>query len=236
MLFVRDGDSLVWRPHLIVANVSDRNPLSDQSHTPRSTLTITVVFVIIAAVAAAAMLLRPRKFELHHGVLLPTPRTLPAFQLQDLSGGTFTNTQLQGHWTAAFAGYSNCPDVCPTTLSALAQAVHRLSPKKRRELQVLFISVDPKRDSPQRLRRYLHAFDPAFEGATGDLATLRKLGRAMGYAFSYEKPDAGGNYVVNHSAAVMLIDPSGRLAGFLSPPFVPRTLAANLRKVVESSR
>ncbi len=192
------------------------------------------VVLVLCAVALLALLLEPHKISLKTGVILPQPKALIDFHLQSADGHPFTNTDLHGHWTLIFTGYTHCPDVCPTTLAGLSQVVDKLGTDKSR-LRILFISVDPRRDSPHLLLNYVHAFNPAFTGATGSQAQLKALGRNLGFAYSYEPSIKGNpdNYVVNHSAGIMLINPQAQLDGFFSPPIEVSAMAADLRQVID---
>ncbi|MDZ7748625.1 MAG: SCO family protein [Halofilum sp. (in: g-proteobacteria)] len=100
-----------------------------------------------------------------------------------------------------FFGYTSCPDVCPMTLSRLSRVLDRLEPDERRQIRVLFVSVDPRRDPPARLREYTNAFGPRFVGLTADVSRLEKLTSRYYTTFSYGEPDAAGNYDVRHNAA-----------------------------------
>ena len=162
--------------------------------------------------------------------VLPEPRTLPPLRLRDQDNGAFTNANLKGHWSFLFLGYTHCPDVCPTTLNDLSRAVALL--QSGPVPQVYFVSVDPKRDSPATLKRYVHYYNPKFVGVTGDLRQLHALASALSSTFFYEPASRTGNYTVGHPAAVFLIDPAGRLAAIYMPPLLANTLAADFRAIV----
>lgn len=189
--------------------------------------------LLLCAAALLALLLEPRNVVLKSGVLLPQPRPVIDFSLQGTGGQPFTRADLRGHWTLIFSGYTHCPDVCPTTLAALSQVFGKLDDLRPR-LRMRFISVDPRRDPPPLLARYVHAFDPDFAAATGSQAQLKALGRNLGFAYSYA-PSTDGNpddYLVNHSAVMMLINPKAQLAGYFSPPIKIADMATDLRHIV----
>lgn len=163
-------------------------------------------------------------------LLLHQPKPLPDFALVDGDGKPFTRARLMGHWSFLYFGYTHCPDACPTTLAALAQSMHELGHDAHP--QVVFISVDPKRDDAKLLKDYAAYFDPAFLGATGSLEQLQGLTVALGVAYSYGPADKSGNYSVDHSVAVFLIDPEGRETAVFSPPFEPKRTAADYRAIV----
>ncbi|BBL76881.1 SCO family protein [Methylomagnum ishizawai] len=164
--------------------------------------------------------------ELRSGVLLPRPRPLDPAGLVLDDGAPLADFLGRGRWTVVFTGYTHCPDACPTTLAQLARA--RSLPGAG-GVRVLFLSVDPGRDTPERLGLYVRHFDPGFRAATGPAGRVAAFVAGLGAAF--QQDGDGGNYRVDHSTALVLVDPLGRLAGYLTPPFTPETLAADLGAV-----
>ena len=134
------------------------------------------------------------------------------FQLLDQDGRPQDQSILKGKWSAVFFGYTFCPDVCPTTLQTLAEAQDRLGPKAAR-FQVVFISVDPQRDTPRQLKTYLssQAFPKGAVGLTGSQAQVAAVAKAY-HAF-YQKQGTGPDYEVQHGSAVYLMNPKGRFSG-----------------------
>jgi protein SCO1/2 len=187
-----------------------------------------VAIAILAAVAiGASVALHERAAAppaLRAGTALPEPRPLADFALTDQNGQPFSREDLRGHWTLLFAGFTNCPDVCPLTLASMADLRRRLA---RDDLRFLFVSVDPGRDTPEVIRRYLAHFDPELLGATGARADVENLTAGLGLA-QVVNPGVGDEYTVDHSTALVLIDPEARLAGYFSAPHVPDALAADL--------
>ncbi len=164
--------------------------------------------------------------QLASGTWLPQPKAVKEFQLTDTSGRAFGRRDLESAPTLVFFGFTHCPDVCPTTLLKLAQARRRAAVAG---LRVLFISVDPQRDTPQVLSTYVHAFDPQFQGLTGDAATLRALAANFGVAVNrVELP--GGDYTMDHSAVVFLVDRAARIVAIFTPPFEVGALSEDLRR------
>jgi protein SCO1 len=179
-----------------------------------------------------ARMLGATSVPLESGTWLPQPRPLPQFHLQDLSGADFGLERLRGHPTLLFFGFTNCPDVCPTTLATLAQ-VQRAPPLPG--AQVLFITIDPERDSAASLQVYLGAFNNSFVGARGNAAALAPLLKNLGaIAVRDNLPD--GSYTMDHSATLYLLDTRGRLVAVFSPPFSAPKLSADLHRVAAAAR
>ena len=183
------------------------------------------------SVSSGRVLVVPDGFP---GTVLPGGKALPEFSLQDDHGKPFALANLKGKWTLLFFGYTHCPDVCPTTLGTLKNAWDRLSQSAAgvKDLQVVFVSVDPERDSVEHLREYVDYFDPAFTAVTGSQDALMTLSRSVGAIYAATRADDKGNYLVDHTAAIFVIDPQGRFSALLSPPHAADTIAA----AVESLR
>lgn len=165
---------------------------------------VALAVTLLVLACAAAVLLR---------VLLPSGPRAPDFTLTDQDGHPYTLSAHRGHPIALFFGYAHCPDVCPTTLSALARAKRKLAPGSE-PFDVVLVTVDPARDDPATLKRYVHLFDPAFAGLTGTEAQLDPVYAAyhVYHEIGSGKGSANG-YIVAHSSAVQFISPGGRLRG-----------------------
>ena len=164
---------------------------------------------------------------LHAGTVLPEPRPLGEFSLVDQRGRPFGRAALEHRWSLVFTGFTHCPDLCPTTLAFLASLRSRVPGD---ELQIVFVSVDPERDTPRKIASYLAHFDPGFIGITGARAEIERFTKALGLA-QVRNPGVGGEYTVDHSAALVLIDPKVRVAGYFQPPHDERALAADLTRL-----
>ncbi len=188
----------------------------------------TLGVVVLAGVLGAALLLRrpPALPELDGG-LAEEAHALPGFSLAG-SRGPVTERDLHGRWHWLFFGYTHCPDACPTTLAALSEVSQRLGQAGAEAPQVVFISVDPARDSPALVDAYLGALSPGALGAVGDDAALAPLTGYLG-VFHRANPPAGkeGDYTVDHTATVFLVDGEGRLRASFPPPQQPATLATD---------
>jgi len=153
--------------------------------------------------------------------LLPSPRDIAPFDLIDEHGNAFTKSALLGHWSLLFFGFTSCPDVCPVTLSALAQVEQKLEQqgqqKLRDQLAVYFVSVDPERDDAAKIEQYVGAFSPRFTGITGTQEALGAFAQQLNVAFM-KVPDEHGGYVIDHTGNIVIIDPKGRYVGFMKLP------------------
>jgi protein SCO1/2 len=167
--------------------------------------------------------------QLTSGTWLPQPRPLPEFSLTDQSGQPFTLQSLQGHPTLVFFGFTHCPDVCPTTLARLAQIVKSANVPG---LKVLLVSVDPERDTPEQLERYVHAFSPDFGAVTGKPDQIQALTKEFGVA-AVKVDMGGGEYTVDHSAVVFLTNGQGQRVALFTPPFEIEPVAADLHQIAD---
>lgn len=131
------------------------------------------------------------------------------FKLTNEQGETVTEQDYLGETTAVFFGYTNCPDICPITMGKLRSAIAALPEDQQNDIQVLFVSVDPKRDTPQHLAEYTNAFGPQFIGLTSDVETLKELTKHYRATFSYGDPLSEGGYPVSHPSAVYVFDAQG---------------------------
>ncbi len=184
------------------------------------------LLAIVGGALLARMLAHP-SVTIETGTWLPESRPVGALHLTDVAGQSFSERSLIGHASLVFFGFTYCPDLCPTTLSTLAQ-LERDPPIPG--LQVLFITVDPERDSAAALRQYLAAFSPEFVGLRPQPADLPPLLRDFGaIAERVTLPD--GSYTVDHSATLYLLDKRGRIAAIFSPPFTAAGLHADLARI-----
>ena len=204
----------------------------------RMTTRLFWILVALGALCAAlAGLLVAAKLDssrpvLASGTWLPDPRPIAEFHLIDSQGRSFTRAALLGHPTLVYFGFTHCPDECPDTLAALARVKQQVSLPG---LQVLFVTVDPQRDTPTVLAAFLEHFDPTFLGLTGDPAEIRRLAANLGIAIDRINLPGGG-YDFDHTMAILLFDPRAREVGVFTPPFDVRHLAQSLRRVAPELR
>src|SRR5713226_8058279 len=190
------------------------------------------ILVISAAFLAGLVLCFGVALMLSGRLSAPVAQQIAAiggpFKLTDQNGRTVSDQDLKGRPFLVFFGFTHCPDVCPTTLFDVSEVMRSLGPDADRTA-ALFITVDPERDTPAKLKDYLASFDPHVRGLTGDAATLAAVAKA--YRVYYKKvPLDGGDYTMDHTAIVYLMDKEGR---FVSPFNMKRTAevaADDLRK------
>lgn len=164
---------------------------------------------------------------------LPDPIPLPAFQLLSHGGNVVRSTDFGDRILAVFFGYTSCPDVCPLTLSHLSRVMAKLG-EKGDNLQVLFITVDPQRDTPERMRQYLGAFHPSFLGLTGTEAEIRSVADAFGADFM--RNGEGDSYTMDHTARTFILTPSGTMPLSFPLSATPDEMARDLSRLMKETR
>ncbi len=188
-------------------------------------LTVVGLLLLIAVIVAGFVyqVQKPRvmtasELKINGAFMFDTPRALPAFELVDHQGQPFTAENFEGQWTLVFFGFTYCPDICPTTMAFLARFMGELEGlPEADDTQVVMVSVDPARDTPERLAEYVPFFDPDFTGVTGEFLDIHRFATALNTPFR-KVPGEDGNYQVGHSANVVLINPRGDYHGFFKAP------------------
>jgi protein SCO1/2 len=185
--------------------------------------------LVIGAGAAGALALWPR--HTFSGVVLDPPASAPDFTLTDESGQAFTLSALRGQWVLLSYGYTSCPDVCPATLNNLKKVKQALGPLAEK-VRVVFVSVDPERDTAAIMDEYVHHFGADFKGLTGAPDQVAAAAQGFGVKYAKKYVESANGYLVSHSAFVYLIDPDFRWR--LSYPFgvAPEAMAADLQYLI----
>jgi protein SCO1/2 len=203
---------------------------------------MAVLVAMLSATAGAAFwkLSQARANPIREAlIVLPEPRVIADFALVDQHGQSFSLDELRGNWSLIFFGFTHCPDVCPTALYELQQVKDILSQDSRSSIEspeVLFISVDPERDSAEKLDQYLAHFDSTFIGLTGEHEQLMPLTRQLGIAYRIEDHASGAEqYTVDHSSGILLINPSGQLHGVFPAPHIAEKIAADLHTAIKQA-
>ncbi len=150
--------------------------------------------------------------------LFDKPRMIDDFALSNHHAEPFSLEDLQGHWTMIFFGFTYCPDICPTTMALLNTFYNeQQSGPFGKDLQIIMVSVDPARDTPDKLEPYVTYFNPEFTGVTGDFIVTHKLATQLAIPFA-KVPGGGEDYLIEHSANIALINPQGHYVGFFKAP------------------
>lgn len=195
----------------------------------RRTARPTAALVLSAALAACAGSGPPYVLKNISGLVQPLD-----FQLTNQDDQAVTAGDYRHDLVLLYFGYTECPDECPTTLTTLANALRTLGPDAA-QVKVLFVSVDPQRDTTAVLKRYVNNFGPQFVGLRPDQAQLTELSKRYRIAYHYEKPDRYGNYEVDHSNAVFIFDRDGRARLLALSDNTAQQVAADLRRLLTSS-
>lgn len=169
----------------------------------------------------------------------PGPRLAPGQSPRLAQGGDFTLQSadgpvalkdFRGRVVLLYFGYTYCPDICPTELATVAAGLKRLTPEEAARVAVLFISVDPDRDTPAHLKEYAAFFHPAMRGITGPAPEVADVARRYGIFYARQKTGSAGGYVIDHTSEVCVVAPDGRLVGRISHGALPEQVAAEIRK------
>lgn len=195
--------------------------------------TATPLSVALLLVGAAAAL----SWALWH-VIQTTPSAATAedgpaiqseFELVDQDGRTVRGEDLHGRWQLVFFGFTSCPDICPTTLTNVTAALEELGPETARKVQPVLITVDPERDTPPVLKEYLTAFDPRILGLTGTAEQVETALKSF-LVYAAKRPMEGGDYTMDHSTFIYLMDPEGAYAAHFLAQAPSEDLIAKLRE------
>lgn len=210
------------------------NPLSVGLSTPHKqrgiALTTYILVIGIALFLGVALGWLSQGNNSHEvkATVLPESRPLPQFELQNTQNASVTPESLKGSWTWVFFGFTHCPDVCPGTLAAMRDTMPLIEGDKP---GVLFISLDPERDTLDKLGEYTKWFNPSFEAATGDIPSLNKAAQAMGIAWSKVEDENSDNYQIAHTSWVILLNPSAQIQAWFSPPHLPQEMAQDFMAI-----
>ncbi|MEM6820106.1 MAG: SCO family protein [Pseudomonadota bacterium] len=201
----------------------------------RIALVCAAIIGLAGGIAASLLNSKPEPTVLAAGTLLEPPREIASFALT--SGTTrFDNDSLVGQWQLVFFGFTRCPDICPTTLQLLVDARGDLSAQLEASQlpEIVLVSVDPEHDTPARLRDYTEFFDPTVRGVVGSDEELAAFSKNLGVL--YQKiPLENGDYTMDHSGAVIAINPEGEWAAVFSPPLRKTALVNDLKQLLGDS-
>ena len=202
----------------------------------KSSIAIVALLALIGGFSISWLISINKPVELEAGTWFgDQARALPEFELLDHSNQPLTRASLTGKWNLMFFGYTHCPDICPASLQTMSDMIAAIDdPDVLDAVQVYFVSVDPERDKPEVLATYATYFNADFIGASAALEKLTPLTRSLGIAHNIRnKSEAGNDYDVDHSSAIVLINPQAEFAGLFGAPHDARALARDLTRIVE---
>ena len=203
-----------------------------------------ILFVVILGIVATAAgiwsanIILDRQVDLKElqATRFPVARQLAPFTLVDHNNEVFNETTLRQRWSFLFFGYTHCPDVCPTTLSVLNSVAQRLQDVEA-DIRFVFVSVDPERDTPEKLARFVSYFNKNFIGVTGTEQQIEQFTRELGIMHMRVAAEENATgYLVDHTASVLLIDPDGRYHAVFSPPLSAGKISDDFRKMLKAWR
>jgi protein SCO1/2 len=169
------------------------------------------------------------------GFYLNEPEFIVPFQLSTANGEIFTDEDLKGEWTLMFFGFTYCPDVCPTTLAMLDVVLNHIKEEYpyMKPPQVVFVSIDPERDTLEQIQRYVNYFNEDFIGVTGSAVQLSKLSRQLGIVYEKVFPSRGDgeNYLMEHSTSIIMVNPRGAMQAVFTSPHDVQNLTSDIKAV-----
>jgi len=202
----------------------------------RLTVVSLLLLVVVIVGGFVMQLTKPRvmssaDLKLNGAFMFDVPRALPEFELLSHRGERFVASDFEGQWSLVFFGFTYCPDICPTTMAFLARFMEELeSFPEAADTRVVMVSVDPARDSPERLAEYVPYFNPDFLGVTGEFLEIHRLATGLNTPFR-KVPGEDDSYLVEHSANVVLINPRGPYYGFFKAPLELDKLILTYRSI-----
>lgn len=234
-----------------MTNKTQNSHSGANEHKPRNTLPTKIIFIVLLLIVLLTLASQIRQSDNSKQAInpntyieLPDRKPLPEVALEQAGKGVVSTTALTGQWHMLLFGYTFCPDVCPVELSNLHQMMEAL----RKELppeelpQVVFVSIDPDRDTPERIEAYVKHFDADFIGMTGKKTDLQALTMPLGISWKKEPTtDATGktakeNYWVTHSTAIILSNPDARVTGLFSPPHSAKDMAKAYQIAIQTEK
>ncbi len=166
------------------------------------------------------------------GLFWPNPKKILEFNTLDQTGTPFGLEQIKDKWSFVFFGYTQCPDICPITMSVMNESYNQLA-NENSNLQIIFVSVDPERDTSEILEQYVSYFNDAFIGLGGNAEMINSLTKQIGVAYFLNNEEQKEGYLVDHSASIFIFDPKARLVGKLSAPHESKKIIEQFTKIKE---
>jgi protein SCO1/2 len=193
---------------------------------------LAIIALLVATILGLALFWHP--VPARHERELATPPPGGNFRIET-ARGPVSLQDYRGKVVLLYFGYTFCPDICPTSLLATATALKALTPAELAQVQTIFISVDPKRDTVNQLAEYVRFFHPSIIGATGTAEQIAEIAQRYGVSYTLQPPDGTGNYVVDHTGLTYLIAPDGRLTGSLPHAAPQNHVLAAIRSLLPVS-
>lgn len=203
----------------------------------RKTVILCVLFVSAVMVLSGINKTRRalpdlEQFKQRGLVVLQKPREIKQFSLLNQDNEPFGQEDLRGKWSVMFFGFTRCPDICPTAMATMAQTLHELAEKNvPKEVSFYLVSVDPERDTVQRLKEYVSYFSPKFSGVTGTREELSEFALQVGVAFAKVPFDNSDGYTIDHSGQLIVFNPRGHFHAFIKMPYNSGDIALFLEAV-----
>jgi protein SCO1/2 len=204
------------------------------------TIAVILIFITLVMIGFINKITTPRslsemELRINGAFQFDAPRAFKPFDLVDHKNQAFTKANFEGQWSLVFFGFTHCPDVCPTTMATLSKLVKNLDDETQADTQVVLVSVDPARDTPDVLAEYVPFFSPDFIGVTGEFIGIKLFANQLNVAFAKVVTNAEtGAYTVDHGATVALINPRGDYHAFFKPPLDPARMKLTYISMRES--
>jgi protein SCO1/2 len=211
-----------------------------QKNRIRMTIAILIAFILLVVYGFSWRMNQPvimskEQLQINGAIVLDKPRIFSDFELKDHRGEVFNLDRMKGIWTIVFFGFTHCPDICPTTLAMLNETYSKLKDSEKELLQVVMISLDPERDTVEKLAEYVPYFNPEFTGVTGNKHLIRRLTAELNVAYN-QVPLSGDDYTVDHSTQLILVNPMGHYHGFFKAPHTEITMRSTWRSIKGTSK
>lgn len=211
-----------------------------QKNRIRITIAFLLGFIVLVVYGFSWRISQPvimsdEDLRINGAIVFDKPRIFSDFELVDHRGEAFNLARMKDIWTIVFFGFSHCPDICPTTLAILNDTYSKLKDSEKERLQVVMISLDPQRDTVEKLAEYVPYFNQQFTGVTGNQRAIRLLAAELNVAHN-PVPLDGDDYTIDHSTHLILINPMGHYHGFFKAPHKEITMRSTWRSIDGSSK
>lgn len=211
-----------------------------QKNRIRITIAFLLGFIVLVVYGFSWRISQPvimsdEDLRINGAIVFDKPRIFSDFELVDHRGEVFNLARMKDIWTIVFFGFSHCPDICPTTLAILNDTYSKLKDSEKERLQVVMISLDPQRDTVEKLAEYVPYFNQQFTGVTGNQRAIRLLAAELNVAHN-PVPLDGDDYTIDHSTHLILINPMGHYHGFFKAPHTEITMRSTWRSIDGSSK